>query len=132
MPDRDFTAADAAMIETAFKDRYAQFFGRAVEGPEIEFVTFSVKAQDSRPEGARHAIRTGGTPMAAPASRAVFDPALGCEQETAILPRDGLSPGDRIAGPAVIVEAETSTVVTSPFDVVVQSDGSLLLVRKGK
>jgi len=132
MPDRDFTAADAAMIETAFKDRYAQFFGRAVEGPEIEFVTFSVKAQDIRPEGARHAIRTGGTPVAAPASRAVFDPALGSEQETAIMPRETLSPGDRIAGPAVIVEAETSTVVTSPFDVVVQSDGSLLLVRKGK
>ncbi|MGD9864929.1 MAG: hydantoinase/oxoprolinase family protein [Pseudodonghicola sp.] len=132
LPDRDFTAADAAMIEAAFKDRYAQFFGRAVEGPEIEFVTFSVKAQDSRPEGARHAIQTGGKPVPAPASRPVFDPALGREEETAIVPRDSLSSGDRVAGPAVIVEAETSTVVTSPFDVVVQSDGTLLLVRKGR
>ncbi|WP_417673124.1 hydantoinase/oxoprolinase family protein [Pseudodonghicola sp.] len=132
MPDRDFTSEDAAMIEAAFKSRYAQFFGRAVEGPEIEFVTFSVKAQDSRPEGERHAIQTGGKPVPAPATRAVFDPALGCEQETAIVPRETLSPGDRVAGPAVIVEAETSTVVTSPFDVVVQSDGTLLLVRKGK
>jgi N-methylhydantoinase A len=30
----------------------------------------------------------------------------------------------------VIVERETSTVVTSPFDVVMQEDGSLLLIRK--
>jgi N-methylhydantoinase A len=30
----------------------------------------------------------------------------------------------------VIVERETSTVVTAPFDVVVQADGSLLMLRK--
>jgi N-methylhydantoinase A len=35
-----------------------------------------------------------------------------------------------VAGPAVIVERETSTVVTSPFDAVIQSDGSILLIRK--
>jgi N-methylhydantoinase A len=30
----------------------------------------------------------------------------------------------------VVVERETSTVVTAPFDVVMQSDGSLLMLRK--
>ena len=35
------------------------------------------------------------------------------------------------SGPAVIVERETSTVVTSPFYAVMQDDGSLLLIRKG-
>jgi N-methylhydantoinase A len=30
----------------------------------------------------------------------------------------------------VIVERDTSTVVTSPFDAVMQDDGSLLLLRK--
>ena len=132
LPDRDFTDADAADIEAAFKTRYAQFFGRAVEGPEIEFVTFSVKAQDMRPEGARHAVIDGGTPVAPATTRAVFDPALGQEVETAIVPRDSLNPGDCVIGPAVIVESETSTVVTSPFDAVVQSDGTLLLCRKGQ
>lgn len=131
LPDRDFTADDKAMIEEAFKSRYAKFFGRAVEGPEIEFVTFSVKAYDVRPEGERHTIDEAGKTVAAPATRAVFDPALGAEQDTAIVPRDTLSTGDRVSGPAVIVERETSTVVTSPFDVVVQTDGTLLLVRKG-
>jgi N-methylhydantoinase A len=29
------------------------------------------------------------------------------------------------------VERETSTVVTSSFDVVMQGDGSLLMIRKG-
>ena len=35
-----------------------------------------------------------------------------------------------MSGPAVIVERETSTVVTTPFDAVIQSDGSILMVRK--
>jgi len=59
------------------------------------------------------------------------DPATGVSQTYGIAERDTLSPGDRITGPAVIVERETSTVVTSPFDAVLQSDGAILLVRKG-
>ena len=37
----------------------------------------------------------------------------------------------RAHGPVIIVERETATVVTSPFDVVMQDDGSLLMIRKG-
>jgi len=131
LPDRAFTAADTAMIEAAFKERYAQFFGRAVEGPEIEFVTWSVKAQDVRPEGERFTLETDGVVASVPVTRAVFDPASGKALETAIVPRDTLSPGARVTGPAVIVERETSTIVTSPFDAVIQIDGTILLVRKG-
>lgn len=132
LPDRAFTQADTAMIEAAFKERYAQFFGRAVEGPEIEFVTWSVKAQDVRPEGERFTLETDGAAASVPATRAVFDPASGKTLETAIVPRDTLSSGARVTGPAVIVERETSTIVTSPFDAVIQIDGTILLVRKGR
>ena len=63
-------------------------------------------------------------------TRPVFDPAAGAALETAIVERGALAAGARVAGPAVIVERETSTVVTSPFDVVMQDDGTLLLLRK--
>ncbi|MFD1329206.1 hydantoinase/oxoprolinase family protein [Mycoplana ramosa] len=131
LPDRAFTQADTAMIEAAFKERYAQFFGRAVEGPEIEFVTWSVKAQDVRSEGERCALETDGAVASMRETRAVFDPASGKMLETAIVPRETLAPGMRVVGPAVIVERETSTIVTSPFDAVIQIDGTILLVRKG-
>ncbi len=133
LPDRAFTSDDRAMIEAAFRQRYAQFFGRAVEGPEIEFVTWSVKAQDQRPQGETYPFDTQGsaTAAAAPVSRAVFDAASGSAQQTAIHERKNLAPGARLSGPAVIVEDETSTIVTSPFDAVMQADGSILLVRKG-
>lgn len=131
LPDRAFSADDEGMIEAAFRDRYAQFFGRAVEGPPIEFVTFSVKVQEIHPAAKPQALQDQGQAIAADRRRPVFDPALGCEQDSAIVERDTLAAGARISGPAIIVERETSTVVTSPFDAIVQADGTLLLVRKG-
>ncbi len=134
LPDRPFVAADAAALRAAFRENYARFFGRAIEGEdglEIEIVTFSVKAQDERPAPDRHILTLGRTKAGASLSRLVFDPALGKALPTAIVERTTLAPGDRLSGPAVVVERETSTVVTSPFDVVMQDDGSLLLVRKG-
>jgi N-methylhydantoinase A len=41
-----------------------------------------------------------------------------------------LLPGSGIAGPAVIVEDETSTIVTTSFEAIGQADGSILLRRK--
>ena len=63
-------------------------------------------------------------------TRKVFDPAMGDMLDTAIVERTTMKTGDRISGPVIIVERETSTVVTSPFDAVMQGDGSILLIRK--
>jgi len=46
-----------------------------------------------------------------------------------VVERDALSPGDRVAGPAVIVEPQTTTWVSSNREVVVQADGCLLIIR---
>ncbi len=133
LPVRPFTAEDAGLIRARFLDAYARFFGRAIDGLsglEIEIVTLSVKASDQRAEPDRHSLTPGRSEAPVPLSRAVFDPARGEALPTAILDRAALAPGMRVQGPAVIVERETSTVVTSPFDAVMQGDGSLLLTRK--
>jgi N-methylhydantoinase A len=133
LPDRPFTAADAAILRDNFQTNYAQFFGRAIDGLdglEIEIVTFSVKAQDKIAEPPRVTLVRGNESVDAPDQRPVFDPALGKPLPTTIIDRAALAPGQRVSGPAIIVERETSTVVTSPFDVVMQADGSLLLIRK--
>ena len=43
--------------------------------------------------------------------------------------REALSPGDRVAGPAVIVEPQTTTWVSSSRQAVVQTDGCLLITQ---
>ncbi|WP_068302761.1 hydantoinase/oxoprolinase family protein [Pararhodobacter sp. CCB-MM2] len=133
LPDRPFTAADADVLRGMFQSAYAEFFGRAIDGLgglEVEIVTLSVKAEDIRPAPARVAMIDTGAAMAAPTTRAVFDPAQGAMLPSAIIERSAIEPGQRVEGPAVIVERETSTVVTTPFDAVMQPDGTLMLIRK--
>lgn len=133
LPDHPFTAADIPALRRAFQDNYARFFGRAIDGLdglEIEVVTWSVKAQDERPAPPRHHLTTGQGSIAPSQTRPIFDPTAAKALPSAIHDRASLPPGARISGPAVIVERETATVVTAPFDAVMQSDGSLLLLRK--
>ena len=133
LPDRPFAAEDVAALRDRFRQNYARFFGRAIDGLdglEIEIVTFSARAQDSRPSPERYSLTPGRRQAAPSLCRPVFDPAQGQALPTAIVERSGLAPGARLSGPAVVVERETSTVVTSHFDAVMQDDGSLLLLRK--
>lgn len=131
LPNRDFSEADKSMIEEQFRERYAQFFGRAIEGSEIEFVTWSIKAQDEQFESNKVSLSHGGTSIEVDTRRDVFDPVKGAYLPTIIISRNTLHPGERLSGPAIIVESETSTIVTSPFDAVVQNDGAILLIQKG-
>ncbi len=133
LPDRTFTDGDLEGLRDAFRENYARFFGRAIDGLdglEIEIVTFSVRAQDERPAPQSHSLTLGGDLLTNGVTRDVFDPAKGQMMPTAIVARSDLATGTRVSGPAVITERETSTVVTSPFDAVMQADGSLLLTRK--
>lgn len=133
LPDRPFVADDVNLIRDGFLTAYARFFGRAIDGLsglEIEIVTISVKSADERPAPEAATLTYGQRTVAAPQTRDVFDPASARTLPTSIVERETLAVGDRVSGPAVIVERETSTVVTSPFDVVMQSDGSLLMLRK--
>ncbi|RJT40599.1 hydantoinase/oxoprolinase family protein [Mesorhizobium waimense] len=133
LPDKPFGVDAAIALSNAFRKNYERFFGRAIDGLdglEIEVVTWSVKASDERPASAKHKITTGTRNMPATVTREVFDPGTGTMQTTAIVERTSLAAGDRVKGPAVIVERETSTVVSTPFDAVMQSDGAILMIRK--
>lgn len=134
VPDTHLGSDAGRLLERLFLENYQRFFGRAIDGLdglEIEIVTWSVKAIDERPASRQHTLTLGTRTVAPAVMREVFDPAAGALQTYAIIERETLQAGDRVSGPAVLVERETSTVVTTPFDAVIQSDGSILLVRKG-
>lgn len=132
LPDRSYSVHDRAVIQRAFEARYTEFFGRTIDGPKIEFVTFSVKAEDVHSETAGSPLdETGQAAAPAIGTRPVFDAARSRKLDTQIIDRTALSPGHTINGPALIVEDETTTVVTSRFNAIVQPDSTLLLLRTG-
>ena len=76
-------------------------------------------------------LQLDGVEAEATGARAIFDPVQGENLASRIYERAALETGARLIGPAVIVERETTTVITSTFDAIIQSEGSILLIRKG-
>ncbi len=133
IPDRTFTTDDIELIQNCFRKCYAQYFDRTIDelgDLEIEVVSWSVRATDERKSTEGTELIAGRKRKINDNVRMVFDSSTNEMMESRIVARDALSVGDRIAGPTVIVERETSTVVTSCFDAVVENDGSILLTRK--
>ena len=62
--------------------------------------------------------------------REFYDAALRATVAAREVARADMTPGVGVDGPAVIVEDETATIVTSAFRAIGQGDGSLLLLRK--
>jgi N-methylhydantoinase A len=130
LPDRDFTAADRATLAELFEAAYRRLYSRAIPGVEIEILSWVVAV--SAPAEGRLAAPTPERPSTAePRSHhPVFDPDTGAFQEVPVYWRGDLSPGARIAGPAVIAEDETSTVVSPLFDARIDRFGYIELTRR--
>jgi len=122
-----FATDDVAGLRDDFIAAYTQFFGRPIDGLDIEVISWSVKASSTLPPVPRVDQVAEGAPARALGTRQIFDARLGREVQATIVDRDSLVAGTRIAGPAIIVERETSTLITSSFDAVVQADGCLLV-----
>ena len=122
-------AGSAETVATLFETEYERFFGRAIEGLDIEVVSWSVKASSPLPPVARVPPVGEGGAVAPAKTRRLFEASRGTFLEAGIHERGSLKPGDVVQGPAVIVERETSTVLTAAFKAIVQNDGCLLVTR---
>lgn len=108
--------ADAALLRDAFVARYERLYGRgaALPGAELEIVTFRCRAgaETPKPRLSEYALSDDPTPAAAHLpNRPIYWSELGMTKETPIFDGALLSPGARIAGPAVVETATTSAVV---------------------
>jgi N-methylhydantoinase A len=130
LPFKPFTKSDTVQFKALFEAAYTMFFGRPIEGPDVEIVSWSVKASspllDVQPvEQIKASHRAHEV-----SRREVFDVVGGGFVDAGIYQREELQPGARIDGPAIIAERETSTFVSSSFTATVQPDGCLLVVRR--
>jgi N-methylhydantoinase A len=115
LPVRAFAAEDAAALHAAFEAAYTALFGRVIPRLEVEAMTFALSLAAARPLPDPVA---DPPPVPAPASRGardVTDPATGATEAAAVHERAALAPGMALAGPALIVEDGTTTVVPRGF-----------------
>ncbi len=119
----------AEMLGDVFTKAYEEFFGRAIDDVEIEAVSWSVRVASVQERPDSVALLPAGRSVTSTDSRPMYDPAVGGTVAAAMVERESLQTGDAVAGPAVIVESQTTTVLGSHHVAVMQPDGSLYVTR---
>jgi N-methylhydantoinase A len=124
---RDYSPEDRELFEGLFIEAYARFFGRPIEGLDIEVVSWSLRATSPQPPVDRATLNGATADAVADLRRQIIAPETATFADAAVVARAGMQPGDRVAGPAAIIEKETTTILTSRFEAVMQSDGCLVV-----
>jgi N-methylhydantoinase A len=128
---KTYRREDAGEIRAAFEDAYRRLYSRVIPGVEVEVLSWVVLVAGPAPVEAE---APPAVPTAFPASEArrrpVFDPESAEFVDVAIYERPTLSPGATLKGPAVIVEDETSTVISRNFDARIDAFGYIEMRRR--
>lgn len=130
LPDRALTEADIPALRNAFEVEYSRQFSRAVPGMTIEILNWAVEVS-SQPSALRRVSETTTEQTAeAMGARRILCDFTGAWREATVYDRDGLRPGDRLAGPALIIEPQTTTFVSADFSARVDAAGNIWLHRQ--
>ena len=126
---RPLELADRERLQEAFECEYRAQFGRTIPGLQAEALSW-VLSVSTRADPPPAVAPSATFPAPSPdRRRPVFDPVSGAFLDTPVYRRNDLRPGVRLAGPALIVEDETTTVVAPGFDATVNAVGYLVLTR---
>lgn len=131
LPYEEFSDASAMSIQTAFESAYDALFGRTIEGLPIEITNWSLIVTSVLPAVNAVTGHDDGRIVVKTKARSFYDAALRKMVDAKEVERSDLTAGIKVDGPAVIIESETSTIVTSAYSAIGQGDGTLLLRRKG-
>jgi N-methylhydantoinase A len=129
IPAAPFGDQAAAVLEKLFVAAYEQQFGRRIPDLEVEVLSFALR------------LATTGEPIipcppVSPGDHArpsdtveVVDPETATTETVPLYVRDQLAVGAICEGPALIVEDETTTMVTRGFTAHIDSLGSIVMTR---
>lgn len=110
LPNGPLTEASLPSIARAFNEVYSARFTQVYQGAVMEAITWRVSAEGPKPVlDIREASGASNlTPPGKGARKAFFD---GKFHDTPVYDRYALRPGDRIEGPAIIEERESTTIL---------------------
>ena len=129
-PMETLTARHIRQMQTAFEDEYRAFYGQLADGVAIEAVNWRVLISGPTPDIESVALPASpaGTDARAGFRLARFEPEE-APQKTPVYRREQLGETWSAAGPLIIEEAASTTVVAPGWTAQVAEGGCLLLTR---
>ncbi len=131
LPARDLTEADVREIRALYDAEYTKFYDRPVPGSDVEVLSFAVTVAT-----VTAAIEPVAEVIPAPSpapirTQMVRDTTTGEVTEWPVYPRAAMAPGAVVAGPCIVAEDETSTLVGAGWTCRMDGLGCLELTRVG-
>ncbi len=121
---------DAETYLSLFQKEYENLFGRTVEGMEVEVTVWSVNAFTESSKAKRLASPKNLSPATSTELRDLFDPGLSTSVKAQVHQRSALSACDIVQGPAIVTENETTVIVNDNREVLMHTDGTLVMREK--
>jgi N-methylhydantoinase A len=129
LPARTLTPDDVPAIRAAYDVEYSRFYDRPVPGSDVEVMSYAITVA-TIVELSESATDAGSTHAALAArSQSVRDTATGEVVAWQVYDRSTLAPGATLAGPAIIAETETSTLVGPGWTARIEQHGYIELIR---
>ncbi len=130
LPTRRFSSSDVATIYSDYEREYAKFFDRPVPGSDVEVMSFAVVLTTATPSVATVPPVDAFTDAVPIRSQSVRETSTGAVTAWSVHDRASMSVGDRVSGPSIIAEDETSTLINPGWTGFVNRLGYLELVRE--
>jgi N-methylhydantoinase A len=126
LPKGALKAADAKKLRKEYEKRYEAQFGLRIADVPVEFLTWSVNVSTALRSSTSPAMKNSKS-QAKKATRTVFDPVRGKAERVPQVARGDLSASAKLAGPALIVEPQTTTLLPRGWRCSLTRAGHLLL-----
>ncbi len=132
LPNCELKNSDIPKLREAFEKEYSEQFSRAVPGMDIEILNWAVTVSTEEADIGTE-VQSTVTHSPKPArTREVWCELSETSVQAEVHLRCDLKPGASFEGPALVIEPQTTTYVSSDFVAQVLADGVLLLTRGGE
>jgi N-methylhydantoinase A len=129
IPCRPLGQSDLGVIEEAFAKEYRRQYSRIVPGMTIEILTWALRVTAAEEDELEFETQLRPLKVRPGEARDVLDRQSGSFSRVPTVLRDELGRGARVTGPALIVEDETTTLITSGFNAEIDDFGNIVCYR---
>jgi len=129
LPAGKLGTKDVPGLKRRFDAAYRALYGRTIPNMGVEIMSWSVTVS-TRVRRAPKARTLPRRTVRPDARRRLFEPKLAKWRTVPVYERSNIPPGARVAGPALVVEDQTTVVVTADFDASINSLGYVVLDKR--